>query len=639
MTARISFRNDLQGLRAIAVIAVMVFHLNPAWLPGGFVGVDIFLVISGYLIASILLLARVTADRSLKATLQNFYLGRIKRIAPAYYVMVILISVISAVLFIENDFEFYVKSLKSALVFNSNNYFSDFGDYFAPGIIEQPLLHTWSLAIEMQFYLLFPFLILLLPLSLLKKILPLLMVILILVAEYMLRVKGEEQSTYYSFSARVPEFVAGGLVALYSTGSNFTPRRANYIWSLGLLLIICSLVLIQGSSKYPGLLSLIPTSGAVLLIVADNASLKRFLSWPILVWVGALSYSLYLWHWPILAIIRYYTGSEALSMFETLSFVFLTLLLSMASFYWVESRFYRNRQAQNAINKSNLPTIIFSVALTLLTVGSITITSHLNSALSPPQLPIEQRRYADQDFICHGKIVGDCIKGDLDSQNELLVLGDSHGAMLNYFFDYLGKEQNFKARIITASSCVTIPRFDYQRLEEWAQKPCISQIGEAEKYLKSTDVIIIAGMWSYQLPNKNFIIAIEDFFRNTVISQNKVFVMEQIPMLSINPARYIRIHNLGLPIILSYDQEYFQANQKLKEIISRYPTVNYVEQSEMDFFLNVPFFEKDLIYLDHHHLNEFGAKRYAREITNECEFQKFSDEFRDAFLNYGCGNK
>ena len=152
-----NYRPDIQGLRAIAVLAVMLFHFNPAIAPGGFVGVDVFLVISGYLITSILLDKKAQPDYQLGSTLHYFYVSRIRRIAPAYFTMLALVSLLAAVLFLPEDLATYKKSLDQASWFNSNHYFASFGDYFAPANHEQPLLHTWSLAVEMQFYLLVPF--------------------------------------------------------------------------------------------------------------------------------------------------------------------------------------------------------------------------------------------------------------------------------------------------------------------------------------------------------------------------------------------------------------------------------------------------------------------------------------------------
>lgn len=202
-------RKDIQGLRAIAVLAVMVFHLNPTWLPGGFVGVDVFLVISGFLITSILLHKKSSAGYSLTETLKYFYVSRFKRIVPAYFLMLIIVALVAAVLFLPSDFNTFRKGLEKATWFSSNRYFADFGDYFAPASNEQPLLHTWSLAVEIQFYLLAPFIVLLLPIRLLKWFFVVLLIGLTALAEYHLRFLGMEQATYYSLYARLPEFFCG----------------------------------------------------------------------------------------------------------------------------------------------------------------------------------------------------------------------------------------------------------------------------------------------------------------------------------------------------------------------------------------------------------------------------------------------
>jgi len=158
-----NYRPDIQGLRAVAVLLVMLLHFNPTWLPGGFVSVDVFLVISGYLIVTILLDKTVQSGYELGSTLRDFYVNRFKRIAPAYFEMLVLVSLLPAMLLLPQDLAVYKAGLKQAAWFNSNHYFADFGDYFAPANHEQPLLHTWSLAVEIQFYLLAPFLVLLLP--------------------------------------------------------------------------------------------------------------------------------------------------------------------------------------------------------------------------------------------------------------------------------------------------------------------------------------------------------------------------------------------------------------------------------------------------------------------------------------------
>lgn len=517
-----NYRSDIQGLRAIAVLAVMVFHFNPAWLPGGFVGVDVFLVISGFLITTILLHKKEQTGYSLTATLLYFYASRFKRIAPAYFVMLVLVALVAAVFFLPQDFNTFKKSLDKSVWFNSNNYFAGFGDYFAPANNEQPLLHTWSLAVEIQFYLLAPFMVLLLPTRWLKWVFTGLLIGLTAIAEYRMRILGIEQATYYSLYARLPEFFAGGLVALYV--KTVSEGLKSHVWrgTLGLLLIIMATLTQPLLGHFPGIAALLAVAGSVLILTQPAQGWGgKLLSCKTLVWIGALSYSLYLWHWPVLAFLRYYTGSEVLSAGFSLLFMLLTCVLSIISYYGVEKAFRTKRtNKKQALGWMLLAASIF---------GTYQALARVNAAFTPEQMPIEYRRYGDRATICHGKIVGDCLKGDLNSEKEVLVLGDSHAAMLNHFFDYLGKEIGFKSRIVTASSCVTIPGFDYQRIPEWAQKACLQQIEAVKDFVIKPDSIYIAGMWTYHIKSKEFLNLLEDFIKNS--PETRIFFSRRYPVL------------------------------------------------------------------------------------------------------------
>jgi peptidoglycan/LPS O-acetylase OafA/YrhL len=605
-----NYRPDIQGLRAVAVLAVMVFHFNPVWLPGGFVGVDVFLVISGFLITSILLHKKAQAGYSLTTTLKYFYSSRFKRIAPAYFVMLVLVTLVAAVFFLPQDFNTFKKGLEKAAWFNSNNYFAGFGDYFAPANHEQPLLHTWSLAVEIQFYLLAPFMVLMLPIRWLKWVFTSLLIGLTAIAEYRMRILGIEQATYYSLYARLPEFLAGALVALYVTTVSGGGRSPAKLGTLGLLLIVMATITQPLLGPFPGIAALLPVAGSALLLSQPAQGwVGKLLSCKTLVWIGALSYSLYLWHWPVLAFLRYYTGAEVLSIEFSLLFILLTLVLSIISYFGVERAFRTKRT-----NKKQ------ALGWALL-AGSVLSTSQVmakvNAVFTPEQLPIEYRRYADPETICHGKIIGDCLKGDLSSDREVLVLGDSHAAMLNHFFDYLGKELGFKARIITASSCVTIPGFDWERIPEYAQIACINQIEEAVKYLTKIEKIFIAGSWSWQLSSNKFQDVLEKFLVNQSQVGSKVYILEQEPLLTSNPLRALRFKALGMTSNIAINSDYQESNNVLQRLSSRYAGVTSLNFETSGIFNQAPFSNGMLIYLDKHHLNEEGAKRYAKAALGE----------------------
>ncbi len=596
------FRRDIQGLRAIAVLLVMLFHFNPVWLPGGFVGVDVFLVISGYLIVSILLDKKSQPEYRLFNTLRYFYLSRFKRIAPAYFAMLIVVSLLAAVLFLPSDLAIYKQGMKQAIWFNSNHYFADFGDYFAPANHEQPLLHTWSLAVEIQFYLLAPLLVLLLPSKLLKWLFASLLICLTAVAEYRLRVLGIEQATYYSLYARLPEFLAGGLLAVYLHRSR---GGASWFGSLGVALILVSAILQPQLGPFPGLPALLPVAGALLILSQPaQGPVGQLLASKLMIWLGELSYSLYLWHWPVLALLRYYTGSQVLDLSFSLLFIALTLTLSILSYYALETPLRAHRSRIKQMLGYGL-----LAGAALVTGPSM---AKINQMLTPVPLPIEYQRYADAATICHGQMVGSCLKGDLASDKEVLVLGDSHAAMLNLFFDQLGKELSFKARIITASSCVTIPGFNYQRIAEWAQVACRDQIKEAQKYISKAEVIFIAGMWSWQFEGENFKSTIEDFLRSGAPQANK-YILSQIPLLRHNPMRANRFDAMELDYFVRRDESYKTANNILKKIAGVYGDVAYVKLDELKLFDAVPVYQDFFIYYDESHFNEKGALEYASQ--------------------------
>lgn len=598
----VPYRPDIQGLRAVAVGVVMLFHFNPVWLPGGFVGVDVFLVISGFLMVSLLLQKKAQPGYRLPLALRYFYGSRVKRIAPAYFAMLVVVSLLAAVLFLPQDLATYKKGLNQAAWFHSNAYFAGFGDYFAPATHEQPLLHTWSLAVEIQFYLLVPLLVLLVPARALKWLLGALLIGLTALAEYRLRVLGVQQATYYSLYARLPEFFAGGLVALA-----VKPARAGQPWVgvLGLALVLTAAAAQSWLGHFPGVPALLPVAGAMLILQHPTQGFAwRVLANRPMVWVGELSYSLYLWHWPVLALLRYYTGTQVLDIRFGVLFVILTLLLATLSFYAVEVPLRARRR--------NLKQVLGYGLLAVAVLGTSRSIAKVNQILSPPPLPIEFQRYADPATICHGQIVGDCLKGDLSSKNEVLVLGDSHAAMLNLFFDQLGKELGFKARIITASSCVTIPEFDYQWIAEWAHEACRKQIKEAESYLGHAHTVFLAGMWSWQLKNDRLKTVLAEFLK-TGAPKAKKYVISQIPLLNKNPMRSRRFNALGLKNTESRDDIYLIANSEMKRIAEGCCNVEYVKMDDFPLFDRAPLYRDSIIYYDEGHLNEAGAKNYAEQ--------------------------
>jgi peptidoglycan/LPS O-acetylase OafA/YrhL len=544
--------------------------------------------------------------RTFLEILRHFFWSRVKRIAPAYYTLLVVVSVVAAMFFIPDDFFYYKESLEKSLYFFSNNYFAGFGDYFAPSANELPLLHTWALAVEMQFYLIMPFAVLFIPVRWLKKLIPFAIILLVLVAEYMIRVQGENQSTYYALYARIPEFLIGGWLALQQLWAQWSERRARMAALLGLVLIFASAIFITSDAPFPGLLAFFPCLGAALIICAQRGMPSRLLSLPALVWLGAISYSLYLWHWPVLAFLRYYTGTYDLSIPASAAFVGATLILSCCSYYFIE-KVLRSKQTPARVWAP------ITIVLVLTIVPIKMASSSINKTVMKP-LPVELKQYADQEEICHGHITGSCLRGvDRDGTN-ILVLGDSHAAMLNHFFDVAGKKLDITARIITASSCVTIPGFDYQRIADWAQEPCRQQIDVVEKkYLDQASVIVLAASWSGHVQSEDFMKAFTQFLETMEANgRQKILLLSQIPRFEKHPLRARRFAALGIPTDLPKDDCYMAANTTIKELADKYEHAQYVDLTKLPLFDSAPMFKGTLIYHDEHHLNERGAEVYGK---------------------------
>lgn len=588
-------RLDVQGLRAVAVLAVILYHVNGEWLKAGFIGVDVFFVISGFIITTLL------TEPGRKVDLFAFYVGRVKRIVPAYAVMFTVVCVFSAYLFLPPDFDFFYRSLKSAALFASNHYFAEFGSYFSPKAEELPLLHTWSLAIEMQFYVFFPLLISCLPRSRRLPMLSLIALVLFVWSGSQV-LSGQQDKLYFSLFARVPEFMVGAIVAIGARHTVISSPLSTFLGVLGAALLMVGFLFIDKGS-FPGFLSIVPCVGTAAIIIARRGPITDLLSTRALVWLGGISYSLYLWHWPVLAFIRYYTGQYELG----LGWVAFALIASLA-LAWVSYNFVEvPGRRKSSIGK---PFVKWAAAVGVMLLF-ILVARHGNRLLDSP-LPVEQQRYADGELICHGQQVGDCKRGAEKVQPSILVIGDSHAAQLNYFFDQAGTELGIAYRVLTASSCVPIPDFDIQRLPEWARDPCKAQITAVEEALQHTDKLIIAALWQYQMQSAPFVTALKAFLDNLEQSGKQVIVMAQVPMFSSNVQRVRRFQDIGLPASLTLGDDWRITNRQVEAVAARYRSVHYVDFSGSTFFAHAPYEQGDLIYLDNQHLNEVGSRRYGQ---------------------------
>lgn len=296
-----AYRPDIDGLRALAVLSVIAFHLGVPGLTGGFVGVDVFFVISGYLITGTLL-ADLDAGRF---SIARFYERRIRRIFPALLVMLLVTSVIAALVVPPEELRGFPQSLLAAVFSISNIYFWRSAGYFRPEAKLVPLLHTWSLGVEEQFYIIFPLLLAVLSRYAPRKLrlnLAALTGIALLVA--VLNTFKAPTSAFYLLPARAWELLLGSLLAARCIPEVTGPAIRNLLAIAGLILILAADLFYKETTVFPGLAALPPCVGAALLIAtggSQSTPVARALSLPQVVFAGQISYSLYLWHWPLIA--------------------------------------------------------------------------------------------------------------------------------------------------------------------------------------------------------------------------------------------------------------------------------------------------------------------------------------------------
>ncbi|KFA58545.1 hypothetical protein A9G48_10860 [Gilliamella sp. wkB18] len=357
----IKYRADIDGLRALAVLSVIIFHLNNAWLPGGFIGVDIFFVISGFLITKTI----YTEMQTSQFTFKNFYQRRINRILPVFFVVIFTSSFFAWYILSPDEFEIFLKSVKSTTYFAENVFFAkNTGGYFDLSADNMAILHTWSLAVEEQFYIILPFILLfLLKIKCNKnKVLFVLGVIAFLsfcLAQISPYYYYLSRQNYYSlFTGRAGELLIGSIVGIISTENNTNSSwlgnlkgnscYKNFFSLMGFTITVCSIIFISNDFLFPSFITVIPVVGSALILYFSDKDtlLFKMLSYRPFVFIGLISYSLYLWHWPIISLLKQYLIIDDLTTpIEILSVLITTFILSLLSYFFIETPCRKNKKS------------------------------------------------------------------------------------------------------------------------------------------------------------------------------------------------------------------------------------------------------------------------------------------------------
>ncbi|MCD9475484.1 acyltransferase family protein [Photobacterium phosphoreum] len=322
------FRTDINGLRAIAVMAVVLFHFNPSWVPGGFAGVDVFFVISGFLMTGLIFRGLENNNFSII----NFYVARANRIIPALSVVCLALLVFGWFYLTPLDYRTLGKHVASSMGFVSNIIYWRESGYFDAASHSKWLLHTWSLSVEWQFYMIYPVVLVLLKkcmsLTNIKRLLVVGTVVGFIFSVY--ATYKMPNASYFLFPTRAWEMMMGGLAFLYPL-QNLKETSKKYLEWVGIALILASYALISKDNLWPGYLALIPVLGAYLVIIAnrsgsvitDNIVMQK---------VGLWSYSIYLWHWPVVVFGYYFEMQH----WEWIG-IPISVVLGFCSYKFVES--------------------------------------------------------------------------------------------------------------------------------------------------------------------------------------------------------------------------------------------------------------------------------------------------------------
>lgn len=491
------YRPEIDGLRTIAVLPVILFHAGISVFSGGFVGVDVFFVISGYLITGIIL--RELGEG--RFSVLRFYERRARRILPALFVVVLSTIPFMFAWATPPQFEAFSKSVLSVALFASNILFWRESDYFGPASEEKPLLHTWSLAVEEQYYVIFPLLLLLgwrlgrhrLAMFVLAGALASL-----LLSEWASR--ALPSANFYLLPTRAWELLAGALCAFLSVGA--AQRRSGLLAALGLAMILLAVFAFDGSTPFPSVYALLPVVGAclVILFAAPGTAVARLLSSAPFVGIGLISYSAYLWHQPILALIRIRSPLEPTPALLG-GAVLLTFVLAYLSWRFVEQPF---RHAPTSLLPTRRSVFAASGAgLALMVAFGLAVTGAQGLPQRFPKEALASLKLAETDRNpyrrnCHYQVDNGgalpslpnprCVFGQAEDGRRAILIGDSHADAVAYPITQALIARGYSVEQATVTGCVPFPGFTR------VGRPCDAANQRIFAYIAETgfDLVLVA---------------------------------------------------------------------------------------------------------------------------------------------------
>lgn len=540
------YRHDINGLRAIAVLAVVIFHINEFLLPGGFVGVDIFFVISGFLISQQLFSQIHTGTFSLK----TFYIKRIARIIPAMLGVVALSVIAAQWFFTPLDAEKVAASGFWSTLSLGNLYFWLFEDtgYFAASSLEVPLLHLWSLGVEEQFYVFWPLLMMACAPFLLHRKFAFIMLGIILVSTVLAQALFESHHSfvYYMLPTRAGELLVGAMAAYYvikNPSRHRLERIALPLQMIGLGMIGLSIAMFDHTTVFPGIASLLPTIGTALVLFAGHykqTTISKHLSSRPMAFFGLISYSLYLYHWPVLAFYRY--GNNEVGFISGILLFLVMVGLAILSHKFIEERF---RHSRFNLFETTLRYFVIPAGLLLVfCAASMKLDGTLLKRYLAPahtyQFGTHQDYIAMNDMpnICQENKPSEsdfswdkCVTGDNQSYDKKVVLlGDSNAAHYEPAIRALASRANAVVKNMFIGKCPFVK--DKAELYSEARRidDCKNFVPKQFELSLSADIIIVSQSYiEYQDNNPAYMDAFASTIETLVKAGKDVVLIGGIP--------------------------------------------------------------------------------------------------------------
>ena len=637
---KIGYRSEIDGLRALGILGVLAYHLEifvneKQLLPGGFLGVDIFFVVSGYLITSLLY-----EEYKIKGnfSLLNFYFRRAKRLLPALIIVILFTSLLSYFYFFPSEYSYYLKSVTSSFFFVSNIFFHYSGQSYGENIIsEKPLLHTWSLGVEEQFYIFFPLFLLIILKYFEKYKIFLLSIVIFSSLLFSLKISSTNPSfNFYFLTSRIWELLVGAIIVFWKDKIKlFEVLDKNIISLFGLILIIFSFFYFKEVNNHPSFFTILPVFGCFLILLDKSKDnyINRILSFKILRGIGLISYSLYLWHYPLLVFgkITNFTGVENDNLALKFLIILIAIILSTITFFFIENIFRKKFEIKAILF---FPTIILIYFVSIFSLYNV-------KRLQEKQFPLISKELKNRTWFETKQFLRPCFQRkryfcSFNSKNEksIFLIGDSVMASLQNELKKGLSTKDFNLITMTNAGC------DFVKISKKINETifCNNEIykNRLKKINQSMNSILII-----HINYNNEIFKEDDVSQNNFINDINILLNLGQKIIFIYPLPQMDVHTsniLSKKMLLLKDnftnflnnednfisinfEEFKNKSNHVTDLLDQINHKNIFKLNVDNIFCNNRFKgkclahnDKNLLFIDNSHLSNFSANLVSKEL-------------------------